>query len=152
MGMTAEPLPPDSFAAFERCVVGAAATSDRAGLRGQRAATLARRAGACDHLITAAFVHDFARRIGRDDAARCASRSADLLSSVFPGELLAWLRQVDDLPCADPAPHHAGHAAPPSAGARRLRQFIAGADAGAAHPPLPIAALIAIARRASIDG
>jgi hypothetical protein len=134
-----------SFADFESCIDGFLARRPAA-WPGRRAASLARRAGACDHLITAALVHDFAACLGEPaPAGGLARRSAELLGGVFPAQVLAPLRLVGAA-----APVVA--AAPLLAQTRRLHRFIDGAQASAEGALLPWTALRSIARRASLDG
>lgn len=133
------------FEDFERCIDGFLARRPPA-WPGRRAASLARRAGACDHLITAALVHDFAACLSEPGpAGALAQRSAALLGNVFPAQVLAPLRLLD---AAAPA----GAPAQVLAQSRRLRRFIAAAQAPAEGALLPWTALRSIARRASLDG
>jgi hypothetical protein len=119
-----------SFADFESCIDGFLARRPAA-WPGRRAASLARRAGACDHLITAALVHDFAACLGEPaPAGGLARRSAELLGGVFPAQVLA----------------------PLLAQSHRLHRFIDGAQASTEGALLPWTALRSIARRASLDG
>lgn len=146
--------PPRSFDEFEMRVLSAtegACCAPAAGRAGQRAATLARRAGACDHLITAALVHDFARYFDGREEACVARRSADLLAAVFPAPVLEPMRS---LARSGAAPDEAGAAPPRHAVAqgRRLRAYIDAAAGGSDEPLLPWPTLLGIARRASLDG
>lgn len=114
--------------------------------QGRRSASLARRSAACDHLITAALVHDFAACLGaRGSLGSVALLSAELLAAVFPAQVLAPLRWIETAP---------GAAAPPQlqAQGRRLRRFIDDAKAEPDGVLLPWSALRSIARRASLEG
>ncbi|WP_428423345.1 hypothetical protein [Methylibium sp.] len=139
--------PPRSFDEFERrlpCFAGQT-------WAGQRAATLARRAGACDQLITAALVHDFARYFDGREEACVARRSADLLVAVFPEPVLEPMRCLERHmartaePGVAPAPHAVAQG-------RRLRAYIDSASACSDDLLLPWQTLLGIARRTSFDG
>lgn len=119
---------------------------------GWRAATLARRAGACDHLIAAALVHDFSSRVGYGLVADCGTNSAALLVDIFPTQVLAPLRLLDDnrwRPRSE-APRHAGTASVSQA--ERLRQYVRTAQVQDGHQLLQLRSLLNIARRASLNG
>lgn len=155
-GTVARPLragPPRSFDEFEQrlpCIAGRAPRAALAavGWTGQRAATLARRAGACDHLITAALVHDFARYFDGREEACVARRSADLLVAVFPEPVLEPMRCLDGRP-ADPGAEPAPRAVTQG---RRLRAYIDSASTCSDELLLPWQTLLGIARRTSFDG
>lgn len=138
-----------SFEDFVRCIDAFLLHKPPAkAWHGRRSASVARRCAACDHLITAALVHDFAACLGaRGTVANVALLSADLLGGVFPAPVLAPLRLID-------APPPQGAVAPPQllAQSRRLRRFIEGEKAEPEGPLLSWTALRAIARRASLDG
>lgn len=150
--------PPGSFQEFERLL---SAIADRtshssdndmgAAWVGQRAASMARHAGACDHLIAAAFVHDFASHFdghGPDDGVN--SRSAHLLEAVFPEQVLEPVRWLDrEAPSHPPSTRSARHAL--SQG-RRLRAYVDAAQSCSDDAVLSWQALLKIARRASLDG
>lgn len=142
--------PPRSFDEFERRLPCGTALPT-AGWAGQRAATLARRAGACDQLITAALVHDFARYFDGREEACVARRSADLLVDVFPAPVLEPMRCLDR-PAARPA--DAGIEPAPRAitQGRRLRAYIDSASTCSDDLLLPWKTLLDIARRTSFDG
>ncbi|WP_156466799.1 hypothetical protein [Methylibium sp. Root1272] len=142
--------PPRSFDEFEQrlpCIAGRVPLAP-ADWTGRRAATLARRAGACDHLITAALVHDFARYFDGREEACVARRSADLLVAVFPEPVLEPMR------CLDGRPSDPGAAPAPRAvtQGRRLRAYIDSASTCSDDLLLPWQTLLGIARRASFDG
>ncbi|HSV68922.1 MAG TPA: hypothetical protein VLI72_02330 [Methylibium sp.] len=147
--------PPRSFDEFERRMRAIAERGSRGApgaeaWTGRRAASLARRAGACDHLITAAWVHDFASHFDGPDEACVASRSAGLLAAVFPEQVLDPLRW---LACA-PEPTKAG-AAPTRhaiAQGRRLRAYVHAARTCDDDALLSWPLLLGIARRSSLDG
>uniref|UniRef100_UPI00333EA2BF hypothetical protein n=1 Tax=Methylibium sp. TaxID=2067992 RepID=UPI00333EA2BF len=108
----------------------------------------ARRAGACDHLITAALVHDFARYFDGREEACVARRSADLLVAVFPEPVLGPMRCLDGRP-ADPGAAPAPRAVTQG---RRLRAYIDSASTCSDDLLLPWQTLLGIARRTSFDG
>lgn len=148
--------PPRGFAEFERLLMRLAAEDDRSstpcavGGAGHRAASLARRAGACDHLITAALAHDFACHFpGLQEG--CATRcSASLLAEVFPEQVLEPIRRLDREPDgAPPATAAARHAV---AQERRLRAYVHAARRCSDEALLSWQALLQIARRTSLDG
>lgn len=114
---------------------------------GRRCASLARRSAACDQLVAAALVHDFAACLGeRGSLAELASASADLLVGVFPAQVLAPLRLIDVVALPP------GKASQALAQGRRLRRFIEGAAAQTDCHLLPWPWLRSVARRASLDG
>lgn len=118
---------------------------------GRRAATSARRAGACDHLIAAALVHDFSVRAGHGLAVDCGVNSAALLSCIFPIEVLRPLRLLDKIPeswkLGDQHPLRAQGAEQ----AYRLFQFIRMAHVRPEENLIGLESLLRIARRASLD-
>lgn len=136
-----------SFEDFVRCIDAFLAHGPAAGAwQGRRSASLARRCAACDHLIAAALVHDFAACLGeRGAVGSVAQRSADLLGGVFPAQVLTPLRLIDGAPGAAASSHQLAQS-------RRLRRFIEGAKAEPDGALLPWSALRSIARRASLDG
>lgn len=118
---------------------------------GWRAASLARQAGACDHLVSAALVHDFSIRIGCGPVADCGANSAALLVNIFPDQVLAPLRLLDGncgLPRAE-AQRPAGTVS--ASRAERLCQYVRMAHIQHGHGVLRIRSLLSIARRASLD-
>lgn len=148
--------PPRSFEEFERLLMRLVVEEDRrstpcaVGGAGHRAASLARRAGACDHLITAALAHDFACHFhGLDEgcAARC---SASLLVDVFPEQVLEPIRRLDREP--DGAPVATAAARHAIAQERRLRAYVHAARNCSDEALLSWQALLKIARRTSLDG
>jgi hypothetical protein len=147
--------PPRSFDEFERRVrlvtdPGSDAILGAKGWMGRRAATLARRAGACDNLITAALVHDFARYFDGREEACVARRSASLLVAVFPSPVLEPMRCLGG---GSSSGMNAGEApAYVVAHGRRLRAYIDSARAGGEEALLPWQLLLGIARRTSFDG
>lgn len=119
---------------------------------GWQAASLARQAGACDHLIAAALVHDFSVRIGCGLAADCGSSSAALLVDIFPAQVLTPLRLLDDnywFRRSD-ARRRAGTASVSQA--ERLCQYVREAHIQHGHQLLQLRSLLNIARRASLNG
>lgn len=145
--------PPRSFDEFERrlpCIAGRVPLG-AVGWTGQRAATLARRAGACDHLITAALVHDFARYFDGREEACVARRSADLLVDVFPEPVLEPMRCLDRQ-AARPADAGAAPVPRTVTQGRRLRAYIDSASTCSDDLLLPWKTLLDIARRTSFDG
>lgn len=145
--------PPRSFDEFERRLpsIAGQAPLGAVGWTGQRAATLARRAGACDHLITAALVHDFARYFDGREEACMARRSADLLVDVFPESVLEAMRCLGR---QAERPAEAGVVPAPRAITlgRRLRTYIDSASTCSDDLLLPRRTLLEIARRTSFDG
>lgn len=149
-------VPPCGFGDFERMLRLVAergaprSASGAGGWAGQRAASLARRAGACDHLITAALAHDFAEHFDGRDGGDLPSRSARLLVAVFPEQVLEPLRWLDREPeLAPTAPRPARHALTQG---RRLRTYVEAARTCGDDSLLSWQALLKIARRASLDG
>ena len=137
-----------SFDDFVQCIEGflKEAPAPKA-WQGRRCASIARRSAACDQLVTAALVHDFAACLGeRGSLAELASASADLLVGVFPAQVLAPLRLIDVVALPP------GKASQALAQGRRLRRFIEGAAAQADCQLLPWPWLRSVARRASLDG
>lgn len=136
-----------SFDDFVRCIeVFLGDESPPKAWQGRRSASIARRSAACDHLVTAALVHDFAACLGeRGSLEELASASADLLQAVFPAQVLTPLRLIDAA-----SAHATGSRA--LAQGRRLRRFVEGAAAQSDGLLLPWPSLRSIARRASLDG
>lgn len=137
---------PKSFDDFERCITEACAHAPAPALS-VRAATIARRSGACDIIVTAALVHNYASFVACQPSAEEARLSACLLSEVFEDEVLQLL---GELPCG-------GEASPPPEGHRaceRLARFVSQARSQPVDPmlpPLPLARLMTVARRMSRD-
>ncbi len=149
-------VPPCGFNDFERMLRlvaergGLRSASAAGGWAGQRAASLARRAGACDQLITAALAHDFAQHFDGRDGGDMPSRSARLLVAVFPEQVLEPLRWLDREP--DMAPTASRPARHAITQGRRLRTYVEAARTCSDDSLLSWQALLKIARRASLDG
>jgi predicted HD phosphohydrolase len=125
-------------------------TAGAAGWAGHRAASLARRAGACDHLITAALAHDFARCCQGHDEEDVTTCSASLLVEVFPDPVLepmrSLAREADTVPAGTTLARYA------IAQGQRLRAYVHAARTCSDDALLSWQALLKIARRVSLDG
>lgn len=144
-----------SFDEFARQIELLAATDDVVSAaprwHGRRAATLARQAGACDQLITAALVHDFSESVDSTNGLENVRSTAETLALLFPEHVVGPVRL---LPCVVAAADGGGPPAPIVHGlamAQRLRHLVHKAHAEPRGPLLPIGSLLRIARRVSLD-
>lgn len=141
-----EAFAPQCFADFERRITAACAAAPGPTLS-VRAASLARQGGACDVIITAALVHDYASSVESIHAAKDAVLSAHLLREVFEDVIL---RLLLELPAARTL------ATPPASQPRayqqcaRLARYLATAQ-DATDPVLPLPRLLTVAKRMSRD-
>lgn len=155
MGITADGTGVRSFDEFARQIELLATADEPASATthwyGRRAATLARQAGACDQLITAALVHDFSVSVQPASDLADVQCTAKALAQLFPEQVVGPVRL---LPCVAAAAD-GGVAAPPTshgfAMARRLHHLVHQARAEPRGALLPIASLLQIARRVSLD-
>lgn len=118
---------------------------------GRRAATLARQAGACDQLITAALVHDFSESVEPMNRLGDVRSTADALAFLFPEHVVGPVRL---LPLVVAAADGGGPPGPTVHGlamAQRLRHLVHKARAEPRGPLMPIGSLLLIARRTSLD-
>lgn len=143
-----EPRAPRSFEEFEQRMAAALVAAPCPPLA-LRAATLARHGGACDAIVTAALVHDYASSIESIPSANDAARSAELLQHVFEDAVCRLLYGLQRLRSPAALPPAATLA--PSHQCARLARFLDAAR-DTRDPVLPLPRLIAVARRMSRDG
>lgn len=143
-----EPRAPRSFEDFERRLSAALDDAPHPPLA-LRAATLARQGGACDVIITAALVHDYAGLVEAVPGPGDAAQSAELLRHVFEAPVGRLLRGLQALrsPTSPSSPSKVA----PSHQCARLARFLDAAQASN-DPVLALPRLLAVARRMSRDG
>jgi predicted HD phosphohydrolase len=140
-------LAPRNFEDFERRITTACKAAPHPPLS-QRAASLARQAGACDVIVTAALVHDYAGSVAAVHADDHIVLSAVILRNVFEEAIYKLLLEFHDLQMmASSQPEAIENSQRQAA---RLARYVCAAGLPES-PSLSLQHLLTVARRMSRD-